>query len=150
MYETQCAVCKETSHPKEKAHQSFPAQLKRFASFKSAHINVSQLKRICSDPLYPRSPLLEEQINSAPVPSSPTEKMCHSPARGTISSAHRRSSDSDLSTTPKGKKTFRLTFLLILCANNLRKTKTDDTCHDHIPMLCRRKMCIAKGFYLKS
>lgn len=102
VYETECAVCKETSHPKEKAHQSFPAQLKRFASFKSSHINVCQLKRICSDPLYPRSPLLEEQIGSAPVPSSPTEKMCHSPARGTISSAHRRSSDSDLSTTPKG------------------------------------------------
>lgn len=102
VYETECAICKETSHPKEKAHQSFPAQLKRFASFKSSHINVSQLKRICSDPLYPRSPLLEEQISSAPVPSSPTEKTCHSPARGTISSAHRRSSDSDLSTTPKG------------------------------------------------
>ncbi|KAF8786636.1 C2 domain-containing protein 5 [Argiope bruennichi] len=48
------------------------------------------------------SPVLEEQIaSSAPGPSSPTEKICHSPAKGAISAAHRRSSDSDLSTTPK-------------------------------------------------
>ncbi|XP_035219692.1 C2 domain-containing protein 5-like [Stegodyphus dumicola] len=49
------------------------------------------------------SPLLEEQVaSSVPGPSSPTEKVAHSPAKGAISSAHRRSSDSDLSTTPKG------------------------------------------------
>ncbi|GIX72346.1 c2 domain-containing protein 5, partial [Caerostris darwini] len=49
------------------------------------------------------SPVLEEQIvSSAPGPSSPTEKICHSPAKGAISAVHRRSSDSDLSTTPKG------------------------------------------------
>lgn len=118
VYESECAVCKDTSHSKEKAHQSLhssiPSQLKRFASFKSPHVNVSQLKRICSDPLYPRSPLLEEQIaNTVPVPSSPTEKICHSPARGTISSAHRRSSDSDLSTTPKGMS--RLYCVRYLC-----------------------------------
>ncbi|XP_071037780.1 C2 domain-containing protein 5 isoform X2 [Parasteatoda tepidariorum] len=98
----ECAACKE-NHPKEKANQqlsrgSIPAQLKRFASFKSAHIKISQLKRICSDPLYPRSPVLEEQV--VPGTSSPTA--CHSPAKGAISSAHRRSSDSDLSATPKG------------------------------------------------
>ncbi|GFS91477.1 c2 domain-containing protein 5 [Nephila pilipes] len=107
VYESECAICKDTSQPKEKAHQSLrcsiPAQLKRFASFKSNHISMSQLKRICSDPLYPRSPVLEEQIvSSAPGPSSPTEKICHSPAKGAISAVHRRSSDSDLSTTPKG------------------------------------------------
>ncbi|GBM95657.1 C2 domain-containing protein 5 [Araneus ventricosus] len=106
VYESECAICKDTSQPKEKAHQSLrcsiPAQLKRFASFKSSHISMSQLKRICSDPLYPRSPVLEEQIiTSAPGPSSPTEKICHSPAKGAISAVHRRSSDSDLSTTPK-------------------------------------------------
>lgn len=70
----------------------------------SQHSNGSQLKRICSDPLCPRSPVPEDQVvGSAPGPGSPTEKVCHSPAKGAISAAHRRSSDSDLSSTPKGE-----------------------------------------------
>ncbi|KAG8194303.1 hypothetical protein JTE90_004531 [Oedothorax gibbosus] len=75
----------------------------RHSKHPSKHSNGSQLKRICSDPLCPRSPLPEDQIvGSAPGPNSPTEKVCHSPAKGAISAAHRRSSDSDLSSTPKG------------------------------------------------
>ncbi|XP_042908943.1 C2 domain-containing protein 5 isoform X3 [Parasteatoda tepidariorum] len=48
--------------------------------------------------VFRESPVLEEQV--VPGTSSPTA--CHSPAKGAISSAHRRSSDSDLSATPKG------------------------------------------------
>ncbi|XP_054709900.1 C2 domain-containing protein 5-like [Uloborus diversus] len=45
------------------------------------------------------SPLAEEQQSGSP---SERTSSCHSPARPALSSAHRRSSDSDLSSTPKG------------------------------------------------
>ncbi|XP_076328860.1 C2 domain-containing protein 5 isoform X4 [Tachypleus tridentatus] len=65
-----------------------------------------QLKRNQSEPLYPRSPVPEDTVNAlAPGPSSPTTvtvmKLSQSPAKVNLTCGQRRSSESDLSTTPK-------------------------------------------------